>query len=156
MAEENPGWGYTRIRGALDIFGYNVGRTTIKWILNEHGTEPAAQRHMWTSWRTFLGAHWGAIAAMDFFTVEAVTLTGVVRYVVLIVIDLQSRRVEVAGTVASNQFSQLDVSGAFDTTGLAFELTPPGGTPVPVTGALALTAPLFAGFVWRNRKAAAG
>jgi len=28
MAEENPGWGYTRIRGALGNLGYEVGRTT--------------------------------------------------------------------------------------------------------------------------------
>jgi hypothetical protein len=36
---------------------------------------------------------------MDFFTVEAVTLAGLVRYHVLFVIDLASRRVELAGIV---------------------------------------------------------
>jgi putative transposase len=41
----------------------------------------------------------GAIAAMDFFTVEVVTLAGLVRYHVLFVIDLASRRVEIAGVV---------------------------------------------------------
>jgi putative transposase len=51
------------------------------------------------SWSTFLRAHWGAIAAMDFFTVEALTLSGLVRYHVLFVIDLKSRRVEIAGIV---------------------------------------------------------
>jgi hypothetical protein len=44
-----------------------------------------------------LRAHWGAIAAMDFFTVEVVTWTGLVRYHVLFVIDLASRRLEIAG-----------------------------------------------------------
>ena len=44
-------------------------------------------------------AHWGAIAAMDFFTVEAVTWAGLVRYHVLFVIDLATRHVEVAGIV---------------------------------------------------------
>jgi hypothetical protein len=36
---------------------------------------------------------------MDFFTAEAVTLGGLVRYHVLFVIDLKSRRVEIAGIV---------------------------------------------------------
>ena len=44
-------------------------------------------------------AHWGAIAAMDFFTVEVVSLVGLVRYHVLFVIDLATRRVELAGIV---------------------------------------------------------
>jgi transposase InsO family protein len=46
-----------------------------------------------------LRAHWGAIAAVDFFTVEAITLAGLVRYHVLFVIDLASRRVEISGIV---------------------------------------------------------
>ncbi len=50
---------------------------------------------MW--WKTFLKAHWGAIAATDFFSVEVITRTGLVRYFVLFIIDLQTRRVEIAG-----------------------------------------------------------
>ena len=50
-------------------------------------------------WATFLRAHWGAIAAMDFFKVEVMTLTGAVRYSVLVVMDLETRHVEVAGIV---------------------------------------------------------
>jgi transposase InsO family protein len=44
-----------------------------------------------------LKAHWGAIAAVDFFTVEVLTIGGLVRYFVLFVIDLKTRRVEIAG-----------------------------------------------------------
>jgi putative transposase len=55
IALDNPGWGYTRIKGA--------------------------------------------IAATDFFTVEVLTLFGLVRYYVLFVIDLKTRRVEIAGIV---------------------------------------------------------
>ena len=33
MANENPTWGYTRIRGALANLGHEIGRTTIKRIL---------------------------------------------------------------------------------------------------------------------------
>ena len=50
-------------------------------------------------WKTFLNAHFGVIAATDFFTVEVLTFTGLVRYVVLFVIDLESRRVHIAGVV---------------------------------------------------------
>jgi putative transposase len=50
-------------------------------------------------WKTFLKAHFGAIAVTDFFTVEVLTFTGLVRYVVLFVIDLESRRVHIAGVV---------------------------------------------------------
>ncbi len=46
-----------------------------------------------------LKAHWGAIAAMDFFQVEVLSLRGPVRYAVLVVMDLQSRRVQIAGIV---------------------------------------------------------
>jgi len=49
------------------------------------------------SWETFLKAHWGAVAATDFFSVEVITRTDLVRYFVLFVVDLKSRRVEIAG-----------------------------------------------------------
>jgi transposase InsO family protein len=49
------------------------------------------------SWETFLKAHWGAIAATDFFSVEVLTRAGLVRYFVLFIIDLKTRRVEIAG-----------------------------------------------------------
>jgi putative transposase len=48
-------------------------------------------------WETFLKAHWGAIAATDFFSVEVITRSGLIRYFVLFVIDLKTRRVEIAG-----------------------------------------------------------
>jgi putative transposase len=97
MARENSGWGYTRIRGALFNIGHDIGRNTIKRILLDAGIAPAHERGKRMSRSAFLRAHWGAIAAMDFFTVEAVTLSGLVRYHVLFVIDLKSRRVEIAG-----------------------------------------------------------
>jgi putative transposase len=97
MAKENAGWGYTRIRGALFNLGHEIGRNTIKRILLEAGLEPAPERGKRKSWSDFLRAHWGAIPAMDFFTVEVVTWTGLVRFHVLFVIDLATRRVEIAG-----------------------------------------------------------
>ncbi len=95
MARDNPRWGYTRIRGALFNLGHEVGRNTIKRILLENGFDPVRRKGM--SWETFLKAHWGAIAATDFFSIEVITRSGLIRYFVLFVIDLKTRRVEIAG-----------------------------------------------------------
>ena len=97
MANENPTWGYTRIRGGLNHLGHDVARNTIKAILKDHGVEPAPERGTRTPWKTFLVAHWDGLAAADFFTVEVLTLTGLVRYVVLFVMKLKTRTVEIAG-----------------------------------------------------------
>ena len=97
FAEANGTWGYTRIRGALANLGYRVGRNTIARTLKEHGIEPAPERCKKTSWKQFLEAHWEVLAAADFFTVEVWTPTGLVRVVVLFVIELSTRRVEIAG-----------------------------------------------------------
>jgi transposase InsO family protein len=99
FASENPGWGYTRIRGALRNLGHALGRNTIRRILAEHGLEPAPSRGKRMPWKTFLKAHLGAIAATDFFSVEVLTFTGLVRTFVLFVIDLETRRVQIAGIV---------------------------------------------------------
>ncbi|MFQ5932449.1 MAG: integrase core domain-containing protein [Nitrospiraceae bacterium] len=99
MAKDNPSWGYTRIRGALRNLGHRIGRNTIKRILKENGIEPAPERSKGMPWDTFLKAHWGAIAAADFFSLEIITRAGLVRYFVLFVIDLKNRRVEVAGII---------------------------------------------------------
>src|SRR5262249_57510510 len=64
MAKENPTWGYTRIVGALANVGHDVARTTVAKILKAAGIAPAPERP--TSWRTFLRAHAGAIAAQEF------------------------------------------------------------------------------------------
>lgn len=95
MAAENPGWGYSRIQGALANLGHGVGRSTIRRILKEHGLEPVPRRHL--PWSTFLRAHWEAIAAADFFTIETWTLRGLTRFHVFFVIDLATRRVRIAG-----------------------------------------------------------
>jgi transposase InsO family protein len=100
LAQENSTWGYTRIRGALANLGHRVGRGTIARTLKEHGLEPAPERRRKTSWQQFLQAHWEVLAAADFFTVEVWTRTGLVRVVVLFVIELSTRRVEIAGVLA--------------------------------------------------------
>ena len=96
MAEENPTWGYTRIRGALKNVGHRVGRSTVARILKAQGIPPVPERP--TSWQTFLRAHWGAIAGADFFTTEVWTWRGLVTYYTVFVIDLASRRVQIVGS----------------------------------------------------------
>ena len=96
MATENPGWGYTRIQGALKNLGHGVARSTVAKVLKAHGIPPAPAQP--TSWRTFLRAHWGEIAGADFFTTEVWTPRGLITYYTLFVIDLRSRRVHVAGS----------------------------------------------------------
>ena len=97
MAIENPKWGYTRIRGALANLGHEIARNTVKKILQERGIEPAPERSRRTPWKTFLRAHWNGLAAADLFTVEVLTLRGLERFFVLFVIELKTRRVEIAG-----------------------------------------------------------
>jgi putative transposase len=96
MAEDNPTWGYTRIRGALKNLGHRVGRSRIARILKAQGIPPVPERP--TSWQTFLRAHWGAIAGADFFTTEVWTWRGLVTYYTLFVIELASRRVQIVGS----------------------------------------------------------
>jgi putative transposase len=97
MARANPSWGYTRLRGALENIGIDLGRSTIQRILAEYGIEPAPLRGKTLPWKTFLKAHWGAIAAADFFSVEALTVRGLVHHLVFFVIDLKTRHVHIAG-----------------------------------------------------------
>ncbi len=99
MARENASWGYTRIKGALSNLGHEVSRGTIANILKEHGLDPAPQRGKHTSWRDFLKTHWDVLAAADFFTVEVWSMSGLVRYSVLLVMELSTRRVEIASIV---------------------------------------------------------
>ena len=89
--------GYTRIRGALSNLGHTIARNTVKRILHDHGIDPAPERARRTPWKAFLQAHWEGLAACDLFTVEVLTLAGLRRYLVFFVIELQTRRVTIAG-----------------------------------------------------------
>ena len=77
--------------------GYQVGRGTIANILDEHGLEPTPERKRNTTWKEFLSQHREVIVAADFFTIEAWTREGLTRFLVLFLIDLSTRRVEIAG-----------------------------------------------------------
>jgi putative transposase len=98
MAEENATWGYRRIQGALANLGHRIDKLTVRNILRRHHLEPAPQRRRGgMSWAQFLKLHWEVLAATDFFTVEVATWHGLVTYYVLVVMELATRRVQIAG-----------------------------------------------------------
>jgi len=98
MAEENPTWGYRRIQGALANLGHQIDKMTVRNILRRHSIDPAPQRRKaGMSWAQFLKLHWEVLAATDFFTVEVATWHGLVTYYVLVVMELATRRVQIAG-----------------------------------------------------------
>jgi transposase InsO family protein len=99
MARENAGWGYSRIQGELKAVGHLVARTTVANVLKANGIKPAPGRP--SSWSAFLKAHWGQVAAMDFFTVEVWTALGLRTHYVLFVIDLKTRLAHVAGVTTA-------------------------------------------------------
>ena len=75
-----------------------VGRDTVKRILNDHGIEPAPERkRTGTPWKTILEAHLHVLAAIDFFNVEVLTFTGIIRYYVLFAIRHETREVKIVG-----------------------------------------------------------
>src|SRR5919199_5842650 len=101
MAEENPTWGYRRIQGALANLGHAIDKITVRNILRRHHMEPAPQRRKaGMGWVQFLKMHWEVLAATDFLTVEVATWHGLVTYYVLVVMELATRRVQVAGITA--------------------------------------------------------
>ena len=97
MAKENIDWGYDRIVGALANLGYTLSDETVGNILRRNGIPPAPESKHSTTWTEFIRAHMAVLAGTDFFTVEILTLRGLVTYYVLFFIHLDSRKVEVAG-----------------------------------------------------------
>ncbi len=100
MAKENLGWGYDRIVGALANLGYTLSDETVGNILRRNGIPPAPERKHTTSWKDFIRAHLEVLAGTDFFTVEVLTLRGMVTCYVLFFIHLEARKVEVGGITA--------------------------------------------------------
>ncbi len=60
----------------------------------------APKRKQAISWKDFIRAHMEVLVGTDFFTVEVLTLKGLVTYYVLFFIHLESRRVSLAGNDA--------------------------------------------------------
>jgi transposase InsO family protein len=97
LARENPRWGYQRIAGEINGLGVRVSATTVRKILHQAGLGPAGSRGG-LSWRVFLRQQAQSMLAVDFFTVETISLQ---RIYVLFFIELGSRRVHFAGCTAN-------------------------------------------------------
>ena len=104
MADENRSWGYDRIVGALANLGHEISDQTVGNVLRRHGLPSAPARKHTTTWAAFIRVHLAVLAGTDFFTVEVLTLRGLVTYYVLFFIHLESRKVEIAGiTIHPNE-----------------------------------------------------
>jgi putative transposase len=79
MAEENRSWGYDRIVGALANLGHEVSDETVGNVLRRHGLPPAPERKHTTTWAAFIRIHMAVLAGTDFFTVEVLTLRGLLH-----------------------------------------------------------------------------
>jgi putative transposase len=97
LARENPRWGYQRIHGELLRLGMQVSATAIRTTLRRHRLDPAPRRTA-TTWRAFMRQQAAGIVACDFFTVDTIWLR---RLYVLFLIELDTRRVYVAGVTAN-------------------------------------------------------
>ncbi|CAN0558278.1 unnamed protein product, partial [Laminaria digitata] len=96
FARQNRGWGYLRIVGELSKLGHDVCSSTVANALQANGLDPVPGQDR-LSWGDFLKAHWDSLAATDFFTVEVWHNFRLIRYLVLFVIDLPTRKVEIIG-----------------------------------------------------------
>ncbi|HZO54275.1 MAG TPA: integrase core domain-containing protein [Bryobacteraceae bacterium] len=94
---ENSGWGYDRIVGALANLGHRVSDQTVGNVLQRYGIPPALKRSEKTSWKNFISAHMAVLTGVDFFTVEVLTWRGLATYYVLFFLQLETRRVTLAG-----------------------------------------------------------
>jgi len=99
IARKNKTWGSRRIKGQLKYLGHKVSHTTIDNVLKRNGYPSGPDRARQTRWSEFLRSHWESLAAIDFFTTEIYTLTGLTRYMVLVSIHYATRKVEVVGII---------------------------------------------------------
>ena len=97
LARENSSWGYDRIAGALTNLGHKVSDQTVGNVLRRHGIAPAPKRSQSTAWKDVIASHMAVMTGMDFSTVEVLTWRGLITYYILFVIQLETRRVILAG-----------------------------------------------------------
>jgi transposase InsO family protein len=77
MSRENPLWGASRIHGELLMLGFEVAQSTVSKYMVRRGTAPSQ------NWKTFLGNHAQAIAAVDLCVVPTLTFDLLFAFLVL-------------------------------------------------------------------------
>lgn len=63
----------------------------VGYILQRHGISPAPKRNQTTRLRDFIRAHMDVLVGTDFFTVEVLTLKGLVTHYVLFFTDIAKK-----------------------------------------------------------------
>ncbi len=94
---ENPTWGYRRIHGEMRRLGHRIAASTVWQIRRNAGREPFPNR-TGPTWSEFIGSQAHAMLATDFFCVDTVALR---RFYVLFFIEIDTRRVHLAGITAN-------------------------------------------------------
>ena len=97
LARENSSWGYDRIAGALINLGHKAQIKQSVTFSAGTASPFAPKRSQTTRWKDFIASHMAVITGMDFFSVEILTWRGLITYYVLFVIQLETRRVILAG-----------------------------------------------------------
>ncbi len=99
MAKDNKHLGCRKLHGFLKYLGLKVSVATISRVLREHGIDPCPDRPEKTTWNELIKAEWDSLCAIDFFTKHIWTARGLVHYMVLVVIDYKTCKVEIAGII---------------------------------------------------------
>jgi putative transposase len=91
--QENPRWGYRKIRDQVVYLGYAISKSSVKNILIENGYDPEPDLTVRSTWHEFIKSHWDVLAACDFFTIELLVGRKLVRCTVFFVMELATRKV---------------------------------------------------------------
>jgi putative transposase len=91
--EENLRWGYQKITDQVVYVGCKISASTVKHILIENGYDPEPNLTVKTTWWECIKSHWEVLTACDFFTIELLVGTKLVRCTVFFVMELSTRKV---------------------------------------------------------------
>jgi putative transposase len=91
--QENPRWGYRKIRDQVVYLGYTICKSSVKTILIEHGYDPEPALTVRSTWHEFIKSHWEVLSACDFFTIELLVGHRLVRCTVFFVLELATRKI---------------------------------------------------------------
>ena len=91
--QDNPRWGYKKIRDQIVYLGYKISKSSVKNVLIENGYDPEPDLTVRSTWHEFIESHWDVLSACDFFTIELLTGRKLVRCTVFFAIEFSTRKV---------------------------------------------------------------